>query len=487
MNSETTHYRIAWLLRLSAFIFLFSRGCLYVIFDSPYRGLLWNEEILRPFVELFGYSWRTYASSSNPGISLLENLIGLFLMISSVFFLTIRADKPARAQYFCLQLSGFFTCLHILLKYLGHNNEAPIIAEYILQGFTPWLFLAYLKYMPTHSDDKWTFPSGAILLWSKVIISLCFVGHGLYALGWPYQPASFVRMLSKTLFIDFETSSIIVTCVGLFDLTLAVVIFIKPFERMALGHMAFWGFVTAGARLMSYVIIPVNLSNLNPWLLESTVRFIHGALPLTLLLIMLHVETSKKAISLQELKNIFLRKRVIITVLSIMALATFLKVYHYSFQQELSENRKQNMVQAQKRYSSTKSPQKIFSAELTSSEFKKSAAGHWYSDEMFSNNSFPVRFILDTNANHAIEDAISDFSPYYKRRQTIIDNLKILVVENYKSNNATNNFTDKDILTFIKKTQLILDGENLSARVYAPWLETKFIDFTISEQGTVEN
>ena len=481
------HHIITQILRIGCFIFLFSRGLLYLIFDSPLRALLWHEKILRPFIELAGFSWTEYANVSNLSITIIERLIGVFLMVTSCFFLTINQETKSKLQFRCIVVAGIFTLLHILLKYLGHNQELPILPEYILQGFCPWIFLSLLKYMPAKKDELWKYPSDLVIIWCKFTISMCFIGHGLYAAGWPYQPASFVRMLSHTFLIDYKAAAMLVTCVGIIDIALGITVFIKPLEKISLGHMAFWGFVTAGARVMCYVIVPMKGSNINPWLFETSVRTMHGALPLVLLLIILRVKQEPQPIDWDWLKKRLWQMRLPAFVCMIIFIVLY--TFQNSSNLEIEQKRQLTLEQNKQKLRSAHKPQgrsKNLPADPQATEFSQSASGEWFSDELFANEFFPVRLLLDASSPEQLEMALKGIKPFYHNRKFILERLRQEVLNSYRNpqkNRQVREFPDEQILGFIKKTIFTMDGgENLTVRIYAPWLREKSFSLEFNQR-----
>ena len=391
------HLLLANILRWSAFTLVFSRGLLYIIFDSPYRSLLWNEDLFGPIVNMTGMTWRDYANSSDSWISIWENLVGSFLVFSSFLFLTIHKNSH-KAFLFCLHLSGAILLFHIFLHYLGHNHELPIIPEYMVQGLTPWIFLAYLPFMPDKNKKQWLQPSSSVYFWTKAAIALCFLGHGLYAFGIPYQPASFVRLMSKCLFVEYETAAGLVMCVGLTDIVLAVLIYVKPLEKIALGHIAYWGFATALSRVLAYVIIPGNLSNLNPWFLESSVRIVHGSLPLFLLFLLKWEIIKTERLSLSNIKmwTSKWQAKYALAFITLFFIAGLSANGKLNFQDKmLTEKSTQKAPKEQKRVNPQES--------LKIDDFKTSKNNNLYSDSLFSSTSFPTRTILDCHPDYTQE------------------------------------------------------------------------------------
>ena len=463
-----------------------------MFFDSPYRALLWSEDILRPFVEMFGVSWTYYASVSNPYITVLENVVGLFLMVTAFFCLTIGAGKASKIQRYCLFVAGCFTMLHIVLKYLGHNHEFPMLLEYALQGGVPWLFLAYCKYMPASKEGVWKYPSDQLIFLTKVLLSFCFIGHGLYALGWPYQPAAFVRMMVQTFGMGFETAAHCVTAIGILDVVLGVAIFIRPLVKITLGHMFVWGGITALSRVLAYVILPAKWYNLNPWLMESSVRVAHAAVPLLLLMILKRVTEDRKRVSWHDFREVYLdRKMMVLLPLCLVVFAGAFSVHYASKQHEEQYwEQRLSLLEANKRETSqVREGRSISHRSLSVADFQESDKSGLYSDVLFTYPDTLVRVIVDGSRENKkeLESLLQSFQPFYDNKEHVLEGVRHQIVEQYKkvaSNKEGLEVSDEDIMRYVEKINLILDGgECLVVVVYAPWEGGRRISFEVDEFG----
>lgn len=485
------HHTITLVLRWSAFLFVFSRGLLYLIFDSPYRALLWNESLLRPYIENAGHDWTTYANSSDAYIQILEKSIGIFLMLAAVCFLTINPNKSQKLQKIALLSAGVLTTFHILLTYLGHNQHLPILPEYILQGLTPWLFLAFLRSFPAHKSDTFSPPSTELVTTLKIAIALCFIGHGLYALGWPYQPTHFVRFITATFpFINFPTASKITILIGYIDIIVALAIFIPQYAKPALLYITIWGAITALARTTSHIIVPLDLTATNPWFLETTVRTIHAGAPLFLYLLLINkIIPSSQPLRLaipKPLQN----KTTLITISLILALTTYASINHINIlntQQQKFSNRITNLKYQQAsltQKNQTRLEQNLNnptpeSPALTQADFQTNSTNQLYSDLLFSTPNLPIRITINTNQ-------IKDLTPFHQNRATITQTIKKQIITNFHQTQSSPDFTDQQILTFSKNTQLTLKNPNtLLATIHTPWLPTKTLSLEINTNGKV--
>lgn len=477
------HYLLANFLRWSAFILVFSRGLMYIIFASPYRALLWEESLFSPVVKLFGFGWTEYANNSDSWISILEVIIGIFLIITSTFFLFVKKDS-SKIFHHCIKASGLILLFHIYLHYLGHNHEFPIVPEYMVQGLTPWLFLSFLPYLPENKYNNWERPSTSVYFWTKAAVAMCFIGHGLYAFGIPYQPAGFVRLMSKTLFVEYETASALVKCVGLADIVLAILIYIKPVEKLSLGHIAYWGYATALSRVLAYVVIPGRLSNLNPWLLESSVRLIHGSLPLFLLLLLKWEIIDNKMPESKTIKNWFYKWQtsfaLVFMFLFVLASLSAHGKLDFSDKRNVSEfrqERKENKKKIKKRNSRT---------SLNFMDFETSSKETLYSDDLFVSENFPVRIKLDCDSIEQFE-TIKELNDFTQNSSQIISLLESYIVEKFnKENDPKYSYTDKEILKFTEKVILTYDrGSVINASIYASWFPEHKSNIELNLSGQI--
>lgn len=488
---------LAWLLRISCFIYLFSRGALYTFSQSPWRSLLWHEDLVRPFVKFFGGSWINYAQQSDSWIKVFEKGLGITLMSIAFIFLFIRPRSENKWLRGLIAGAGFFTIMHLCLQFLGHNREFNMIPEYTLQALTPWIFLALLKYMPANKEDPWIDSSPTSNFFFRFAIASCFLGHGLYAAGIPYQPASYNRMLSLALNIDFETASQLVTAIGIIDIVLAVSIFIKPLEKITLLHMVFWGLITAGSRALCYVVIPGKLTNINPWLLESFVRISHGTLPLVLFFLLCFRKNKQESRLLPSLKKSIYENRHLISTCSVtlLALATSQQVLTNKYDSKTAYRKNLNELMIANSKSSlnypsyrTRASRANSSTKLAKGLFHKNEKGVVYSDEVFNNASFPVRLMLDAHSDENLQTEVDSFQPFHQNKKIILASINSEIIASYQKASEINdaNFDEAAVFKFVKKVFIFKDGEErLHAKISAPWLESKWLLVDITQHGEV--
>ncbi len=78
----------------------------------------------------------------------------------------------------------------------------------------------------------------------RVAVAGEFVGHGVFALQ---HKAQWLGWISEMTGATPETAATLLTLIGLADLTVALLVFVKPI-RIVLLWAAFWGFWTALVR-----------------------------------------------------------------------------------------------------------------------------------------------------------------------------------------------------------------------------------------------
>jgi len=453
--------------------------------------------MLRPYLERIGVKWTEYANHSDPAIQTFENWVGIFLMLASICFLTLKPNKSQRVQKTTLAVAGVFTSFHILLKYWGHNCEWPMIPEYALQGATPWLFLAFLPYFPANKDDEWKKPSANRFFVLKVALAMCFIGHGLYALGWPYQPVKFVRMVVTTFpFLEFKTASHLVTLIGIFDLLMAVTIFIKPIERQSLYHMFLWGSVTALARVISYVIVPMNMHNINPWLLETTVRTIHGGAPLFAYLLLKHqIIDQDRKLRWSLPPTLKTKTAAVGAIFSAILLSAIIQNHRVmtSKQEDYWAERRARLQREQQQSISRRDSTDSSSRPkaLSRKDFSTTSSGKVYSDNLFYTPDLPVRLTLDLPAKttDVWEKASQISQPFVDNRDIILSSVRSEIVKNFRQHSHSKHkdtLTEEQIIKFVKQAKFLIDGEDtLSVTVDAPWLYGRTITFQLNTMGSL--
>ncbi|WDE95718.1 hypothetical protein PQO03_08315 [Lentisphaera profundi] len=464
MNKDDN--KLILLLKLGMATYLFSRGMLYLTFDSPLRALLWSETIVSPFVHFLGMTWQDYANVSDYLARILEKSVGLYFIFVAGLCLWVKNGAVSLWQKRVFHVLAYFTALHILLKYLSHGHEIPILLEYVLQGFSPFIFLAFMQKNPGEGQDKKLHLSSYKIMATRTLISACFIGHGLYAAGWPYQSVKFVRMLTSTLFIDFDLAAAIVQGIGIIDIMLGVLVFIKAFEQVSLAHMAFWGFLTAFSRVVSQVLVPWDWSQWHLWTLETSVRLIHGILPLFLFFYLRNryqEKEEKVSVSLWawqtfKVSQVFFAK----TAILILTFSLGVKVFYSPEPAIVNSNLAMNNSQGQGQ-----------------GQLQKGASENSYCDEIFSEAGFQVR--LKLAQDKSFEEGDLDFLK--ESKQEVLNQLKNKIIQDFhESSFANESFDNKKILGFAKNVQVIYgDLGRIEFKAKVPWREQGEMSGELSE------
>ena len=281
MTDKASSPPLVRLARAALFIMLLSRGFLYCLPYTlgPYSSVLWYEDFMMPIVEgLLGYDYLDYAMYSEPYINGVMMFTGSLLILSAFFVLFLRDGKFLKAS---LLVTAVLLIFHAICRYFDSDFELPMLMEYGIQSLAPLAYFMYLR--------KGEFSSG-IRLFCTIGIALCFLGHGLYAAGFPYQPVKFPFMVEECLFLTYDQASVLVKVAGYIDFVLVVMVFIPKVRIWAFAYMCFWGLLTATARVVAYSSATVDFYGIHPWLWETTVRFIHGLAPLIMCLYYRHMK-----------------------------------------------------------------------------------------------------------------------------------------------------------------------------------------------------
>ncbi|UII32647.1 hypothetical protein LVD17_02210 [Fulvivirga ulvae] len=259
------------------FMIFISRAYQHLFWDAPFRTLLWDESLLKGFIEfIMPISWVDYVTSpaTDTVIQDLIRLNGLFYLLCAVISVFLHKLKPAWGYVI---LAGAFSLIFLAFLYTKEKffNIGQFF-EYSIQFSTPILLfvLVFREVRLAH-----------FITATKVIVALTFICHGLYAIGYYPRPGSFVDMTINTLYVSEAVAHSLLFIAGLLDFIVAVLIFIPLCARPALYYMVVWGFLTATARLTANVYADFFWSSLHQWWFEFTVRLPHAMLPLAAIIL----------------------------------------------------------------------------------------------------------------------------------------------------------------------------------------------------------
>lgn len=277
MQSAVSQYW-TWLLRFTVSITFLARGWLYFRWDSPIRGLLWDEQLCSRVVEhWFNTSWADYAATSDPSITLLIQWLGVFLIFAAIFPWFCGKQKTPWWACLAVYVAGLILVMDAVASWHEKGFAVGMLMEKSLQFSIPFVLLSQI---PTRGNRWIGFNVVA------VVCSLTFIGHGLYALNVHPRPSSFITMSMDVLSFSQRGAVNFLVVAGILDLIVAAAIFVPRLRRFALTYMVVWGALTALARIVANVSPVENYYGIDPWLAESLVRTAHWTIPLLLMVIL---------------------------------------------------------------------------------------------------------------------------------------------------------------------------------------------------------
>lgn len=212
--------------------------------------------------------------SANAGpmavLRLLPYLVGLAA--------AILAGKKRPVTEFAFSLATGVYWLLAVGNLLGKSQPAHQLIEHAAQLLMP--FLCWMLVFRGWQNKR---PPELLM---AVALSLAFVAHGLYALGWPHAvPGHFLAMTQRAFGLGPGDAQTLLRVAGTLDLSVALAIWLPGVQRAAAVYMIAWGFLTAWARPW------VHLDSAGGWEAfwlygdELLVRAPHYLLPAALLLV----------------------------------------------------------------------------------------------------------------------------------------------------------------------------------------------------------
>ena len=255
------------------------RGWKYLLWDAPFRSILWSEDILKSFLESYTqFSWQEYVSSS-----FVDSSINLVVLSIGIIFLLLACLssflKPSFKKGSKLLFVGAFLLLTlVLIQFISRFFYLGIIIEHAVQIGTPLIF-----YCALHKSLKINHFVNMI----KIFLGLTFVGHALFAIGFHPVPGSFIDMVISILGVEEAIALKLLIVAGTLDILASLLLFSKKTEKYALYFMIFWGSFTSLARIFAHMSFDLFFDSANQWFLETLYRLPHALIPLGLILLLI--------------------------------------------------------------------------------------------------------------------------------------------------------------------------------------------------------
>jgi hypothetical protein len=270
--------RILYFLKLSCFLIFAGRAYQHLFWDAPFRSILWDQQLLEPLVnKVLNMNWSIYVTDLNidENIQKMIKINGLFYLLCAVISLKISFTSKKIVK-FILLLGGINLFVLALLLTKNKFYHIAMFFEHAIQFGTPIILYFFLK----NNYESW------LLRILKVIISLSFACHGLYAIGLIYPiPETFVTMTINILPINDASAKYFLFVMGILDFLIAISIFVPKTSKICLIYAFVWGIVTALARIISGFNYGISFDILHQYFYLTVYRIPHGIIPLLAFLI----------------------------------------------------------------------------------------------------------------------------------------------------------------------------------------------------------
>lgn len=272
----------------SAFCVFLGRATEHLVWDAPFRTLLWDEELLKGLVEnVFGVDWFNYVTSpvTDKWINASIMTFGVLYLLAALSIFVLHKEGLLKRIGLKLQIVGSLGLIILAFLYSKEKfMQLGQFLEYSAQFTSPIL----LWYVITFKERK--FP----LLFAKLMIAFTFICHGLYAVGYYPVPGKFIDMTIATLGVSEGVAKDMLLVAGILDFIVAVGIFIPRVAKPMLVYMVIWGTLTSLARLTGHFHIDFLGNTLLQWLPAVIYRAPHALLPL---IILTHLKHSNQSYS----------------------------------------------------------------------------------------------------------------------------------------------------------------------------------------------
>ena len=288
MESAQSEEKGAWLdrctlgiLQVIVSVTFLARGWLTWRWDSPIRGLVWEEKWWTPVLAKYDVTWSHFARTSDQWITPTLERLGMFL-IASAFIPWLAGSSSIRWLRWFLVPATLILILDSFSRWVGKDMQAGMAMEHVLQMMAPIVLLIFLGRKSLVAPKR-----DAIVRWLLMIAAaVTFVGHGLYAMGYYSVPLHFQMMTIEILGLSEEGSFQFLKVMGWLDFLVVPFLLLPRTRWMALFYMFCWGGVTALARILAYWDEALPKNGMDPWAIEALVRTSHWAIPFWLLWLM---------------------------------------------------------------------------------------------------------------------------------------------------------------------------------------------------------
>ncbi len=276
LSTHTEQHNFAFqFLRVFIVLLLLGRSYQAFVFDLPFRTVFWDEYMLKDIIEsLTSDTWQAYVTNKSfPTDSFIIAIQWCFggIWLLTALGIAFGLTKKRIVQGF-IWLSSFLLLTLALCYSKERFWQLGQFFEYAAQVSSPVFFL----WIVTHSKSI-----TSIHFFIQIAVSITFISHGLYAIGFYPQPDYWLQWCQDVfLFASDRQASVFLIVMGVLDLVAAIGIFIPFLRKWSLLYCVIWGFMTALARIYCNFDVTIPVTSFLHWWHESAYRILHGGLPL---------------------------------------------------------------------------------------------------------------------------------------------------------------------------------------------------------------
>lgn len=271
--SSKKFQHIFLLVQLATIFVFLGRAWQHIIWDAPFRTLLWDEgwmTTILPWFSNMPYEDFITSPEVDEAIQNGIKINGWFYVVCALVAIFIK--KKPRLLTYILWLGAaslmFLAFLYCKEKFFQWGQ----FWEYSLQFGSP-IFLFYLWKKQKIGDR--------LILLMKIAIAITFVSHGLYALNYYPRPGHFTEMVMTILGVNESSAILILNIAGVLDFVIAIGIFIKgKIGNWILLYTVLWGLATTMARIVGHFYLDMMEDTLMMWVHEAVYRTPHFLIPL---------------------------------------------------------------------------------------------------------------------------------------------------------------------------------------------------------------
>ncbi|MCC6724913.1 MAG: hypothetical protein IT258_10415 [Saprospiraceae bacterium] len=272
---KPVQHQLFLLLKIAAASVFAGRAYQHLFWEAPYRELLWDDQIMPPFIEaLTPWTWHEYVTNLAVDEVYTKWMVGFGLFYMLLAILCLFYEKMPRWVRWPIWLGVAGQVALALLYMKEFFLSLGQFFEYALQFSAPAFLIIYFS-------KKEITPR--LLFAMKLATALTFACHGLYALNFYPRPGLFTSMTMQSLHCSESFAVNFLTVAGWLDFVVAVGIFLpKKWSKWFLLYAAIWGFATSVARLWGNFYPDFPLPSLHEWAYQMVYRLPHGLIPLVL-------------------------------------------------------------------------------------------------------------------------------------------------------------------------------------------------------------